>query len=503
MSLFTEISIPQLNLSYQQPLGLFINNKYVASSDGSHIETVNPATNQPITSFHAASSLDVDRAVAAAREAYESTWSKTSGEYRGALLAKLGRLIDDNKSLLAAIETLDSGKPYHSNALADLDQISQLTTYYAGAADKFSKGQMIPINHDKYAYTVKAPYGVVGQVVPWNYPLAMASWKIQGALAAGNTIVIKPAENTSLSLLYFAQLFKEAGFPPGVVNVLPGLGSVTGQALASHMDIDKIAFTGSTAVGQRVMAAAATSNLKAVTLECGGKSPAVIFEDANLDEAAKWTAAGIFYNSGQNCTANSRLVVQESIYDEFLAKFVDHAEKEWKFGASGDPFDESCTVGPVISKVQFDRIHSYIDHGKTSEKLTIKQLGASETTQPGFFIPPTIFTDVTYDSKLAQEEIFGPVVVVLKFKDYNDAIKTANNSDYGLAAAVFTEDIRKANHFARDIKAGTVWLNSSNDEETSVPFGGYKMSGIGRELGESGMEAYTQTKAVHVNMSKL
>ncbi|SCU96981.1 LAFA_0G09142g1_1 [Lachancea sp. 'fantastica'] len=501
-TLSTDISIPQLNITYKQPLGLYINNEYVASSDGKQIETVNPATNTTITSFYAASEADVNTAVVAARQAYEQVWSKTSPEQRGRLLHNLCQLITENKELLAAIETLDSGKPYYSNALADMDQITQLTNYYAGAADKLVKGQMIPISQDKYAYTVQAPYGVVAQIVPWNYPLAMASWKIQGALAAGNTIVIKPAENTSLSLLYFAQLFEKAGFPPGVVNVLPGLGAVTGSSLASHKDVDKIAFTGSTAVGQKVMALAATSNLKAVTLECGGKSPAVVFEDANLDEAVKWTTAGIYYNSGQNCTANSRLLVQESIYDKFMEKFTKFAQEEWKFGSSLDPYDESCTVGPVISKAQYERVQGYIEHGKTQEKLSVKQLGSPGETN-GFFIPPTVFTDVTAESKLAQEEIFGPVAVVLKFKDYDEAIALANNTTYGLASAVFTEDIRKANHFARDIKAGTVWVNSSNDEEISVPFGGFKMSGIGRELGESGMEAYTQTKSVHVNISKL
>ncbi|SCV04264.1 LANO_0G09142g1_1 [Lachancea nothofagi CBS 11611] len=503
MALFSELSIPQLNITYKQPLGLYINNEYVASSDQAQIETVNPANGKSITSFYAASAADVDKAVAAAREAYESVWSKTSAEERGVLLSRLGKLIAENKELLAAIETLDSGKPYFTNALADIDQICQLTTYYAGGADKYSKGQMIPINHDKYAYTVKAPYGVVAQVIPWNYPLAMASWKMQGALAAGNTIVIKPAENTSLSLLYFAQLFDQAGFPPGVVNVVPGYGSVTGHSLSSHKDVDKIAFTGSTAVGQQVMALAATSNLKAVTLECGGKSPAVVFEDANLDEAVKWTAAGIFYNSGQNCTANSRLLVQESVYDEFLAKFVKQAQEQWSFGKNGcDPFDESCTVGPVISKTQFDRIQGYINHGKVQEKLSLKQLEAPDATD-GYFIAPTIFTEVPQDSKLTQEEIFGPVAVLLKFKDYDEALALANGTNYGLASAVFTEDIRKANHFARDIKAGTVWINSSNDEEVAVPFGGYKMSGLGRELGESGMDAYSQTKSVHVNISKL
>lgn len=400
MSLSTEIHIPQLDLTYQQPLGLYINNEFVASSDGGSIESVNPATGKPVASFQAATDADVDRAVAAARKAYQSHWRHTSAEQRSALLAKLAELVEQERELLAAIETLDSGKPFHTNAKGDLDQIVQLTKYYAGGADKFNKGQHIPVGPDKYAYTVQAPYGVVAQVVPWNYPLAMASWKMQGCLAAGNTVVIKPAENTSLSLLYFAQLFERAGFPAGVVNVVPGHGAVAGSRLAAHMDVDKIAFTGSTAVGQKVMGLAAASNLKAVTLECGGKSPAVIFADADLDQAVEWTAAGIYYNSGQNCTANSRLYVQESVYDEFVAKFCAYVEKTWKFGAKHDPFDPECTVGPVVSQVQYDRIRGYIEHGKSSEQLGIRQIGVADVA-PGFFIPPTLFTDVPQDSKLA------------------------------------------------------------------------------------------------------
>ncbi|SCW01897.1 LAFE_0E09670g1_1 [Lachancea fermentati] len=498
--MFETLNIPQKNLKYEQPLGLFINNEFVVSSDNSKIETVNPATGEKITAFHAASKSDVDKAVKAAREAYETKWSKTSAEERGILLAKLCDLIEQEKHLLAAIETLDSGKPYESNALADLEQIIQCTRYFAGAADKYTKGEMIPLTHDKYAYTIKSPYGVVAQVIPWNYPLAMASWKIQSCLAAGNTIIIKPAENTSLSLLYLAQLFKKAGFPAGVLNVVPGYGDVVGSELATHPDVDKIAFTGSTAVGQKIMQMA-SSTLKAVTLECGGKSPAVVFEDANLDEAVKWTAAGIFYNSGQNCTANSRIYVQESVYDKFLEKFTQFTESEWNFGASCDPFEEACKVGPLISQTQYDRVTGFINHGKEVEKLNIKQMG--KPVDKGYFVPPTIFTDVPQTSKLVRDEIFGPVAIVAKFKDYDEAMKLSNDTSYGLASAVFTEDIRKAHQFARDIKAGTCWVNSSNDEEVSVPFGGFKMSGIGRELGQSGVDAYVQTKAVHMNISKL
>lgn len=501
MSLFQDIEIAEINLTYKQPLGLFVGNEFVPSSDGTLIESINPSNGLAIAKFHAASKDDVDKAVSVAREAYESVWSKTSAEERGVLLSKLYDLIEEEKNVLAAIETVDSGKPYYSNSLADLEQILQVTRYFAGGADKYNKGQLIPVNHDKYAYTMKVPYGVVAQIVPWNYPLAMASWKIQSCLAAGNTIVIKPAENTSLSLLYFAQLVVKAGFPPGVLNVLPGYGNVTGSALASHLDVEKIAFTGSTAVGQQVMSLAAQSNLKDVTLECGGKSPCVVFKDANLDEAIPWIAGGIFYNSGQNCTANSRILVDKEIYQDFIARFRKYTLENWKFGSNYDVFDKECTIGPVISKVQFDRIQTYIKHGKGVENLSVQQLG--EYNKAGYFIPPMFFTDVPSSSKLSQEEIFGPVAVIAPFSGYDEAIRLANDSIYGLASCVFSENIRTTQQFARDIKTGTVWINSSNDEEIGVPFGGFKMSGIGRELGQSGIDAYLQTKAVHVNISKL
>ncbi|AJS94060.1 Ald2p, partial [Saccharomyces cerevisiae YJM1434] len=319
---------------------------------------------------------------------------------------------------------------------------------------------------------------------------------------AGNTVIIKPAENTSLSLLYFATLIKKAGFPPGVVNVIPGYGSVVGKALGTHMDIDKISFTGSTKVGGSVLEASGQSNLKDITLECGGKSPALVFEDADLDKAIEWVANGIFFNSGQICTANSRVYVQSSIYDKFVEKFKETAKKEWDVAGKFDPFDEKCIVGPVISSTQYDRIKSYIERGKKEEKLDMFQTSEFPVSgAKGYFIPPTIFTDVPETSKLLRDEIFGPVVVVSKFTNYDDALKLANDTCYGLASAVFTKDVKKAHMFARDIKAGTVWINSSNDEDVTVPFGGFKMSGIGRELGQSGVDTYLQTKAVHINLS--
>lgn len=498
--MFTPVHIPQLDVTYQQPTGIFINNKYVKPKDGSLIDTLNPTTGEKIASFYAAGSEDVDEAVKAAKNAYDNVWSKTSPSERSDLLWKLASLVERDKELLAAMETLDSGKPYHSNALGDMDQIISVTKYYAGVVHSLTNGKQIPVSHDKFAVTFQVPYGVVGQVVPWNYPLAMASWKMQGCLAAGNTVVIKPAENTSLSLLYFAQLFVEAGFPPGVVNIVPGYGAEAGAALASHPDIDKIAFTGSTKVGQMVMEAAGKSNLKPVTLECGGKSPAVIFEDAEIDKAVEWCALGIFYNSGQNCTANSRIYVQESIYEKFLQKFKSHAAQTWNFGAKRDPFDEECTMGPVISEVQQKRVKGYIECG-IKEGLNIETVHELPADAKGYFVQPTFFTNVPQTSKLNREEIFGPVAVISTFKDEAEAIKLANDTNYGLASAVFTLNIGIATRFVRDIKAGTVWVNSSNDEEINVPFGGFKMSGVGRELGEAGLESYLQTKSAHFNLS--
>ena len=509
--MYTTIEIPQVSLKIKQPLGLFIDNKFVKSSDGKKITSVNPATNKPIAEFYAASEKDIDRAVSAARKAYETTWSKTSPQERSDLLLKLVALLERDKNILAALDTLDAGKPYYNNSLRDLDEIIELTKFFSSLALTHSGGDVIPVGHEKYVYTLKSPYGVVAQIVPWNYPLAMASWKLQGALAAGNTVIIKPAENTSLSLLYFAQLIVEAGFPPGVVNVLPGLGNVVGSGLSQHKGVDKVSFTGSPEVGAKILEGSSKSNIKDVTLELGGKSPAVVFADCQLDMAVSHTIDGIFYNSGQNCTANSRIYVQEEIYDEFLKQFKAETKFKISFGKNFDPFDAQCTLGPVVSETQFKRIQGYIT-GEEAKKFNFEDNPdkwtmyqtleyPTEKETKGFFIPPTIFTNVKQDSILNQREIFGPVVVINKFKDYSEALKLANDSMYGLAAMVFTENVRIATKFARDIDAGTVWINTSNEPEVSAPFGGFKTSGIGRELGVAGVETYLQTKAVHMNLS--
>lgn len=382
----------------------------------------------------------------------------------------------------------------------DVAEVAGTLRYYAGFADKVF-GQTIGTSPEKFAYTLRQPIGVVGQIIPWNYPLAMAAWKLGPALASGNTVVFKAAEQTPLSILYFARLVKEAGFPPGVLNILNGRGADAGAAIASHPGIDKIAFTGSTATGRQIMKLAA-ANLKNITLETGGKSPLVVFEDADLDQAAKWAHMGIMSNMGQICTATSRVLVQDSIYDKFVNLFKETVKSTSKVG---DPFASDTFQGPQVTKAQYDRVLSYIESGKSEgAKLAAggepyKNVGDGK----GFFIAPTIFTDVTDKMKIYREEVFGPFVVIASFKDQEDALEKANDTTYGLGSAVFTRDIQRAHSFARDIEAGMVWINSSNDSDFRIPFGGVKQSGIGRELGEAGLEAYSQTKAVHVNMGTM
>lgn len=389
------------------------------------------------------------------------------------------------------------GKPYSVALNEDLIEVITTLRYYAGWADK-TFGQTISTTPAKFAYTLRQPIGVVGQIIPWNYPLAMAAWKLGPALACGNTVVLKIAEQTPLSALYLANLIKEAGFPPGVVNILNGLGRVAGAALVNHPDVDKVAFTGSTATGREIMKMAA-STLKNITLETGGKSPLLVFEDADLEQAAKWAHIGIMSNQGQICTATSRILVQESIYDKFVALFKDVVASTSKVG---DPFADETFQGPQVTKAQYERVLSYIESGK-SEGATLvaggepyKNVGDGK----GFFIAPTIFTNVKDHMRIYREEIFGPFVVIASFKTEEEAIAKANDTTYGLGAAVFTRDIERGHRVAAEIESGMVWINSSNDSDPRVPFGGVKQSGIGRELGEAGLEAYTQIKAVHLNM---
>ena len=481
-------------VKYTQPTGLFINNEWVKSQKGDKITSINPTDESEIASVHAATGEDVDLAVKAARAAFKK-WREVQGTERGNLLYKLSQLTAQHKETLATIDTWDNGKPF-GDASADIDEVHEVLKYYGGYADKLH-GTTIETTPDKFAYTIREPLGVCGQIIPWNFPMAMAAWKLGPALACGNTVVLKPAEQTPLSILYFANLVKEAGFPPGVVNVLNGYGREAGAAIASHVGIDKIAFTGSTATARQEMKMASV-NLKNITLETGGKSPLLVFEDADLEQAVRWSHFGIMLNQGQVCTATSRILVQESIYDKFLEGFKEQTKKA---SVIGDPFAEGTFQGPQVTRQQYERVMGYIEAGK-AEGATLFYGGEAHQTETGkgFFVSPTVFTDVSDGMRIYQEEVFGPFAVISSFKTEDEAVARANNTTYGLGSAVFTRDIVRAHRVARNIEAGMVWINSTQDSDFRVPFGGVKQSGIGRELGEAGLDAYSNKKAVHVNM---
>jgi aldehyde dehydrogenase (NAD+) len=479
------------------PTGLFINNEFVKSSSGDKITSINPSDESEICSVEAASADDVDKAVKAARAAFNNpSWREMAPTDRGALMYKFADIIEKNRETLATLETWDNGKPYAVALDEDLGEVINTIRYYAGWADKLF-GQTISTTPQKFAYTLKQPIGVCAQIIPWNYPLAMAAWKLGPALACGNTVVLKPAEQTPLSILFFASLIPEAGFPPGVINIVNGYGKEAGAVLAAHLDVDKVAFTGSTVTGKQIMKTASV-NMKNITLETGGKSPLLVFDDAELDQAAKWAHIGIMSNQGQICTATSRVLVQEGVYDKFVEAFKEVVKSTSKVG---DPFKDDTFQGPQVTKAQYERVLGYIESGK-SEGATLSTGGVpyKDVGGKGFFIEPTVFTDVKDSMTIYKEEIFGPFVVIASFKTEEEALKMANDTTYGLGSAVFTRDIEKAHRVAAKIEAGMVWINSSNDSDFRVPFGGVKQSGIGRELGESGLEAYSQTKAVHVNM---
>ncbi|KAF8308496.1 aldehyde dehydrogenase [Clavulina sp. PMI_390] len=475
--------------------GLFINNEFVDSVDGKTLDLMNPATGKPIGKVSLASEKDVDLAVAAAQKAYDTAWGlKVPGTQRSKYMLKLADLIEKNADELAALETLNNGKALMFARYVDVQGTADVIRHYAGWADKIS-GKTIETQESKLTYTRIEPIGVVGQIIPWNFPLYTLAWKLAPALAAGNTVLFKPSEIAPLSSLRIAELVAEAGFPAGVVNVVTGLGPVAGAAMSAHMGIGKISFTGSTAVGRAVMKAAADSNLKKVTLELGGKSPAIIWDDAELETAVRWAAFGSMFNHGQACFASSRVYVHEGIYDKFLAVFTETL----KALKVGDPFAADTFQGPQISQTQFDRIMNYIKIGK--EQGATCHLGGERHGTEGFFIKPTIFTDVTPDMTIVKEEIFGPVVAVTKFSTQEELIAAANDSVYGLAASVFSKDINKAITTANALQAGTVWINMANFPETNMPFGGYKQSGIGKDLGYDAIEGYTEVKAVHINLT--
>ncbi|KAH8678249.1 aldehyde dehydrogenase [Xylariales sp. PMI_506] len=492
MPLSVQLKTP-ITGNFEQPTGLFINNEWVEAVDKKTFEVVNPTTEEVICSVSEGTEKDIDLAVSAARKAFDGEWRKTTPGDRGRLLYKLADLAEKNLDLLAAVESLDNGKSI-TMAKGDVGAVVGCLRYYAGWADKI-EGKTIDTNPDTFSYTKQEPIGVCGQIIPWNFPLLMFAWKIGPALATGNTIVMKTAEQTPLSALVFANFIKEAGFPAGVVNVVSGFGRVAGAALSSHMDVDKIAFTGSTLVGRTIMKAAAASNLKKVTLELGGKSPNIVFNDADIEQAISWVNFGIYYNHGQCCCAGSRIYVQEGVYDQFVEAF----KKRAVANAVGDPFDEKTFQGPQVSQVQFDRIMGYIEEGKKEGAKV--EIGGKRLGDKGYFIEPTIFSGVTPNMKIIQEEIFGPVCTIAKFTTEEEVIKLGNDTTYGLAGAVHTKDLNTALRVSNALRAGTVWVNQYNMLHHQLPFGGYSESGIGRELGEAALANYTQTKTVSIRLA--
>ncbi|CAL0323982.1 unnamed protein product [Lupinus luteus] len=469
---------------------LFINGEFVDSVSGKTFETVDPRTEEVITEIAEGTKEDVGIAVKAAREAFDSgPWPRMTGAERAKIMLKWAELIDENIEEIAALDTIDGGKLYSWCKAVDIPAATNILRYYAGAADKIH-GQVFKTSRNLHLYTLMEPVGVVGQIIPWNFPTIMFFTKASPALAAGCTVVLKPSEQTPLSALFYAHLAKLAGVPDGVLNVIPGLGSNAGAAISSHMDIDAVSFTGSTETGRQVMKAAAMSNLKPVSLELGGKSPVLIFDDADVDEAVDLALFGILHNKGEICVAFSRVYVQEGIYDKFEKKVLEKA-KNW---VVGDPFDPKVQQGPQTSKAQFDKILSYIEHGK-KEGATLLT-GGKKVGNKGYYIEPTIFTNVKEDMLVSQDEIFGPVMVLSKFKTIEEAIKTANNTRYGLAAGIVTKNMDIANTVSRSIHAGIIWINCFFAFDIDCPFGGFKMSGFGKDYGLEALHKYLQAKSV-------
>ncbi|KAL8217555.1 hypothetical protein R6Q57_020927 [Mikania cordata] len=480
---FEEPITPPVRINDTQ---LLINGKFVDSASGKTFPALDPRTGEVIANVAEGDAEDIDRAVSAARKAFdEGPWPKMTAYERSCILLRFADLVDKHNDDLAALETWNNGKPYEQSTKVEVPMFARLFRYYAGWADKIH-GLTVPADGPYHVQTLHEPIGVAGQIIPWNFPLLMFAWKVGPALATGNTIVLKTAEQTPLTAIYAAKLLHEAGLPPGVLNVVSGYGPTAGAALAAHMDVDKIAFTGSTDTGKIVQELAAKSNLKPVTLELGGKSPFIVCEDADVDKAVELAHLALFFNQGQCCCAGSRTFVHERVYDEFLEKSKARAERR----TVGDPFQKGIEQGPQIDTEQFEKILRYIKSGIESNATL--ECGGDKIGSKGYYIQPTVFSNVKDDMLIAQDEIFGPVQTILKFKELPEVIKRANATRYGLAAGVFTQNINTANTLTRALRAGTVWVNCFDVFDAAIPFGGYKMSGVGREKGVYSLNNYLQ-----------
>lgn len=473
---------------------LLIHGEWVNAADGKEFDVFNPSTGEVLCKVAEAGPEDVDRAVRSAREAFNGPWSVMSPLERSKRLWRLAELLEENAAEIARVETLDQGKPYGLALGGDVPSAANLFYYMSGWATKI-EGDVIPISAGSnfHVYTKREPVGVVGCIVPWNFPLVIAAWKVAPALAAGNTVILKPAEQTPLTALILGELALEAGIPPGVLNVLPGYGPRAGQAMTEHMGVDKISFTGSTATGRRIMDAA-KGNLKKLSLELGGKSANIIFADADIDAAVAGSANGIFFNAGQACAAGSRLYVHENVYDEVVAGIAEQARNI----RVGDGFDPTSQIGPVVSSTQLERVQHYLDVGVAEGGRVLT--GGAQIGDTGYYVAPTVFTDVTPNDTIVREEIFGPVVVAQKFSDEDEVIQSANSSQYGLAGGVWTRDISRAHRVAGAFKSGTVWVNCYQVFDPAMPFGGYKESGWGREMGHEVLHDFTELKTVCIDL---
>jgi phenylacetaldehyde dehydrogenase len=493
----TAVAVPSIDSNVSSFVArkhkLLINGKWVEAASGKTFATYNPATGDVLANVAEGDREDIDRAVKAARAAFETgPWSRISPAARGKMIWKLADLIERHLEEFAQLESLDNGKPLAVARVADVPLTIEHMRYYAGWATKI-EGNTIPLTlagpSKVLAYTVREPVGVVGQIIPWNFPLLMAAWKLGPALAAGCTVVLKPAEQTPLSALRLGELLQEAGFPDGVVNVIPGYGETAGAALASHPDVDKVAFTGSTEVGKLIIHAAA-GNLKKVSLELGGKSPNVILDDADLESAIPGAASAIFFNHGQCCCAGSRLYVEKKIFDKVVDGMAQSAEKI----RVRPGFDPECDMGPLVSEEQLNRVCGYLESGKKEGAKAVT--GGTRHGDKGYFVKPTVLVDTNENMKVVQEEIFGPVVTAIPFSDPDEIVRKANDTVYGLAAGIWSRDIKKAHKLASKLRAGTVWINCYNVFDPALPFGGYKQSGWGREMGHEALEHYTEVKSV-------